>query len=162
MIEIDHEAHEFTEFQMHNADFNRSEAGKNIRGYLNDLNGISPTKESITARLSAPVTSNRIDMEKICFERGKSGIWGWRSDKTESINGYDCKVYAASNVEFVTRTRTEHLDESQAQVSIELINIVSFGCYRTSLFDIYCLLFSFCINIVVGCCCCGCFPLYIL
>lgn len=118
MIEIDHEAHEFTEFQMHNADFNRSETGKNIRGYLNDLNGISPTKESITARLSGPVTSNRIDMEKISFERNKSGIWGWRSDKTETINGYDCKVYAASNVEFVTRTRTEHLDESQARVSI--------------------------------------------
>lgn len=119
MIEIDHEAHEFTEFQMHNAEFNRPEAGKNVRGYLNDLNGISPTKESITARLSAPVTSNRIDMEKISFERNKSGIWGWRGDKTEAINGYDCKVYAASNVEFVTRTRTEHLDESQARVSIE-------------------------------------------
>lgn len=125
MIEIDHEAHEFTEFQMHNADFNRSEAAKNLRGYLNDLNGISPTKESITTRLNAPVTSNRIDMDKISFERGKSGIWGWRSDKTELINGYDCKVYAASNVEFVTRTRTEHLDESQARVSIKLINIVS-------------------------------------
>lgn len=39
-------------------------------------------------------------------------MWGWRSDKTESINGYECKVFAASNVEFVTKTRTEHLTET--------------------------------------------------
>lgn len=40
------------------------------------------------------------------------GIWGWRSDKTENINGYECKVFSATNVEFVTKTRTEHLTES--------------------------------------------------
>lgn len=118
MIEIDHEAQDFTEFQMHSAEFHKTEAGKNIRGYLGEINAIVPTKESISTRLSAPVTSNRIDMDKISFERNKSGIWGWRSDKTESINGYECKVYAASNVEFVTRTRSEHLDEMQARVSI--------------------------------------------
>lgn len=56
-------------------------------------------------------------MEKISFERNKSGIWGWRSEKSEDVNGYECKVYAASNVEFITRTRTEHLSESQARVS---------------------------------------------
>lgn len=43
--------------------------------------------------------------------RNKSGIWGWRSDKAETVNGRDCKVFGASNVEFVTRTRTEHLSE---------------------------------------------------
>lgn len=39
-------------------------------------------------------------------------MWGWRSDKTEVINGYDCKVFSASNVELITKTRTEHLTES--------------------------------------------------
>ena len=24
--------------------------------------------------------------------RNKSGIWGWRSDKSETVNGFDCKV----------------------------------------------------------------------
>lgn len=38
-------------------------------------------------------------------------MWGWRSDKSEVINGYDCKVFSASNVELVTKTRTEHLTE---------------------------------------------------
>lgn len=104
MIEVDHEAQEFSMEQ--------------LRGYVGDINGIPPPRESVTARLSAPVTSNRIDMEKISFERNKSGIWGWRSDKLEMINGYECKVYAASNVEFVTRSRNEHLNENQARVII--------------------------------------------
>lgn len=36
-------------------------------------------------------------------------MWGWRQDKTETVNGYICKVFSASNVELVTRTRVEHL-----------------------------------------------------
>lgn len=103
MIEVDHEAKEVSV--------------EHLRGVVGDINGIPPPKESVTARLSAPVTSNRVDMDKISFERNKSGIWGWRSDKLEMINGYECKVYAASNVEFVTRTRNDHLNENQARVS---------------------------------------------
>lgn len=118
MIEVDHDAQDFTEFQMQSAEFNLN-AAENVNGQrrLSDLNGIAPTIESVATRLHAPVTTNRIDMEKISFERNKTGIWGWRSDKTETINGYECKVYAASNVEFVTRTRNEHLNENQARVS---------------------------------------------
>lgn len=104
MIEIDHEAKEVSV--------------EHLRGFVGDINGIPPPRESITARLNTPVSTNRVDMEKIYFERNKSGIWGWRSDKTESINDYECKVYAASNVEFVTRTRTDHLNEQQMRVNI--------------------------------------------
>lgn len=38
-------------------------------------------------------------------------MWGWRSDKMENINGYECKVFSATNVELVTKTRTEHMSE---------------------------------------------------
>lgn len=107
MIEIDHEA--------------RAVSVEQLRGIVGDINGISPPRESVMARLSAPVTSNRIDMDKISFERNKSGIWGWRSDKFESINDYDCKVYAASNVEFVTRSRNEHLNAEQARVCVWIV-----------------------------------------
>jgi hypothetical protein len=44
--------------------------------------------------------------------RNKSGIWGWRSDKCEPVNGHECKVFGASNVELVTKTRIEHLTET--------------------------------------------------
>ena len=50
-------------------------------------------------------------MKKTIFYRSKSGIWGWRSDRCEEVNGYDCKVFTATNVELVTKTRTEHLTE---------------------------------------------------
>jgi ankyrin repeat domain-containing protein 13 len=104
MIEIDHDLHEVSVEQMHsNVDFDV-------------LDGIPPSREVLNLRLTGPVIANNIDIEKISFERNKAGFWGWRSEKSEMINSYDCKVYAASNVEFITRTRTEHLNEEQARV----------------------------------------------
>lgn len=97
MIEVDHD--------------NQEVAVEHLRNVESDIQGIAPSKESIQYRLQAPVISNNIDMEKISFERNKSGFWGWRSEKMENINGYECKVYGASNVEFITKTRTEHLNE---------------------------------------------------
>ncbi len=32
-----------------------------------------------------------------------------RNEKTENINGYQCKLYTANNFELVTRTRIEHM-----------------------------------------------------
>ncbi|XP_064535923.1 ankyrin repeat domain-containing protein 13D [Drosophila montana] len=99
MIEIDHDTHEVMVEQM------SSDIG--------DIVAIPPPLGTVRARLAAPVITNNIEMEKISFERNKSGIWGWRSEKSEVINGYNCKVYGASNVEFVTKTRMDHLNEEQ-------------------------------------------------
>ncbi|ALC42126.1 CG15118 [Drosophila busckii] len=99
MIEIDHDTHEVMVEQM------SSDVG--------DVVAIPPALGTVRARLAAPVITNNIEMEKISFERNKSGIWGWRSEKSELINGYNCKVYGASNVEFVTKTRMDHLSEEQ-------------------------------------------------
>ncbi|XP_059608994.1 ankyrin repeat domain-containing protein 13D isoform X2 [Phlebotomus argentipes] len=79
------------------------------------IESITTPPELLYYRLTAPVTSNTVDMDKISFERNKSGIWGWRSEKNEPVNGYECKVYSATNVEFITRTRTEHLAELPAK-----------------------------------------------
>lgn len=76
-------------------------------------NGIPPTKDSVQMRLHTPIISNSIDIDKISFERNKSGWFAWKTEKNENVNGYDCRVYNASNVEFITRTRTEHLAENQ-------------------------------------------------
>lgn len=46
------------------------------------------------------------------FFRNKAGLWGWRSDKSEVVNGHECKVFSASNVELITKTRLEHLSET--------------------------------------------------
>merc|ERR1719322_2060228 len=37
--------------------------------------------------------------------------WGWGGDKSETVSGYETKVFGANNVELITRTRTEHLTE---------------------------------------------------
>lgn len=108
MIEIDHDTHEVMEEQM-NSD-------------IGDIVAIPPPIGAVRARLNAPVITNNIEMDKISFERNKSGIWGWRSEKSEIVNGYNCKVYGASNVEFITRTRMDHLNEEQIKVLLFVLN----------------------------------------
>nr|XP_050854874.1 ankyrin repeat domain-containing protein 13D isoform X1 [Vespula vulgaris] len=73
---------------------------------------MEPSEEGILARLTSPIVTTYIDTDKISFERNKAGIWGWRSDKTEIINGHECKVFSASNVELITKTRLEHLSDA--------------------------------------------------
>ncbi|XP_028032709.1 ankyrin repeat domain-containing protein 13D isoform X1 [Bombyx mandarina] len=73
----------------------------------------APSARALQQRLAAPISINYLDTDKISFERNKSGIWGWRQDKTEPVNGYECKVFSANNVELVSKTRTEHLDKAR-------------------------------------------------
>ncbi|PVD33068.1 hypothetical protein C0Q70_08517 [Pomacea canaliculata] len=51
-----------------------------------------PSEEAVAARLTSPVVTTYIDTNRISFERSRSGLWGWRSDKMESVNGYECKT----------------------------------------------------------------------
>lgn len=102
MIEIDHDTNEVMMEQMSHE--------------VGDILSVSLPIGMAKARLNAPVVSNNIEVEKISFERNKSGIWGWRSEKSELINGYNCKVYGASNVEFVSKTRMDHLTDEQIKV----------------------------------------------
>lgn len=73
---------------------------------------MEPSEEGVIARLTNPIVTTYIDTDKISFERNKAGLWGWRSDKSEMINGHECKVFSASNVELITKTRLEHLSEA--------------------------------------------------
>lgn len=99
-IEIDHDAKEFSVEVMKDIDVELFE------------NGIPPSKDAIQLRLQTPINSNNIDIDKISFERNKSGWFAWKNEKNENVNGYDCRVYNASNVEFITRTRSEHLSDA--------------------------------------------------
>lgn len=67
------------------------------------------------ARLTCPTSITYLDTDNIVFERSKSGIIGFRTDRTEMINGYECKVFTANNVQLITKTRTEHLSEQDKQ-----------------------------------------------
>ncbi|XP_069136518.1 ankyrin repeat domain-containing protein 13D-like [Argopecten irradians] len=82
-----------------------------------DMSVMNPSDDSVAARLTNPLVTTYVDTDKISFERNKSGILGWRSDRSETVNGYDSKVFGASNVELITKTRVEHLSEQDKQKS---------------------------------------------
>lgn len=75
------------------------------------LAAMQPSQENTAQRLTSPIVSTHLNTRNIAFERNKSGIWGWRSEKSEVVSGYEAKVYSATNVELVTRSRTEHLSD---------------------------------------------------
>lgn len=72
-----------------------------------------PTRECVHNRLRHPLVCTKLNTEKLCFEKAKGGLWGLRSTKPEMINGYATELFIASNVEFVTQTRTEHIDNKE-------------------------------------------------
>ena len=65
--------------------------------------------DQVQHRLATPLIQTFLDTENISFQRSRSGLFGWGGDKTETVSGMECKVFAANNVEIVTKTRTEHM-----------------------------------------------------
>uniref|UniRef100_A0A7N8YH48 Ankyrin repeat domain 13A n=1 Tax=Mastacembelus armatus TaxID=205130 RepID=A0A7N8YH48_9TELE len=84
------------------------------------LESMQPPEQEVAKRLTTPIVNTYLDTKDIAFERNKSGIWGWRTDKTEVVNGFEAKVFTVNNVNVVIRTRTEHLtDEEKARIKSE-------------------------------------------
>ncbi|XP_012686047.1 ankyrin repeat domain-containing protein 13A [Clupea harengus] len=84
------------------------------------LDSMQPNQQEVAKRLTTPIVNTFLDTKDIAFERSKSGIWGWRSDKTEVVNGFEAKVFSVNNVNVVIRTRTEHLtDEEKTRIKGE-------------------------------------------
>ncbi|XP_070690023.1 ankyrin repeat domain-containing protein 13A [Pempheris klunzingeri] len=84
------------------------------------LESMQPAEQEVAKRLTTSIVNTYLDTKDIAFERSKSGIWGWRSDKTEVVNGFDAKVFSVNNVNVVIRTRTEHLtDEEKERIKSE-------------------------------------------
>ncbi|XP_061585110.1 ankyrin repeat domain-containing protein 13A [Cololabis saira] len=84
------------------------------------LESMQPAEQEVAKRLTTPIVNTFLDTKDIAFERCKAGVWGWRTDKNEVINGFDAKVFSVNNVNVVIRTRTEHLtDEEKARIKSE-------------------------------------------
>ena len=66
-------------------------------------------QDQVQHRLATPLIQTFLDTENISFQRSKGGWFGLGGDKTEMVSGMECKVFAANNVEIVTKTRTEHM-----------------------------------------------------
>ncbi|XP_066510466.1 ankyrin repeat domain-containing protein 13A-like isoform X2 [Hoplias malabaricus] len=91
------------------------------------LDSMQPNEQEVAKRLTTPIINTYLDTKDISFERCKSGIWGWRTDRTEVVNGFEAKVFSVNNVNLVIRTRTEHLtDEEKARIKSERNILESF------------------------------------
>ncbi|CAF0897622.1 unnamed protein product [Rotaria sp. Silwood1] len=102
MIDIDHET--------------KSAYSENLSIPGEEAALLEPNMDQIDSKLMSPNLTVYLDVDKIEFERSKSGVWGMRNEKTENINGYPCKVYTANNFELVTRTRIEHMSPDDRKV----------------------------------------------
>ncbi|XP_027889793.1 ankyrin repeat domain-containing protein 13A [Xiphophorus couchianus] len=84
------------------------------------LESMQPAEQEVAKRLTTSIVNTYLDTKDIAFERCKSGILGWRTDKTEAVNGFEAKVFSVNNVNVVIRTRTEHLtDEEKTRIKSE-------------------------------------------
>ncbi|CAF0715968.1 unnamed protein product [Adineta steineri] len=101
MIDIDHET--------------KSAYSENLSIPGEEVILLEPNMDQIDGKLISPNLTVYLDVDKIEFERSKSGVWGMRNEKIENINGYPCKVYTANNFELVTRTRIEHMSPDDRQ-----------------------------------------------
>ncbi|KAF6777042.1 hypothetical protein AHF37_03551 [Paragonimus kellicotti] len=70
-----------------------------------------PSDTMVASKLTQPIFVTYLNTDKIEFEKSKSGFLGWRTDRKEVVNNYNCQIYCASNVQIVTLRRTEHLTE---------------------------------------------------
>ncbi|KAF9160977.1 hypothetical protein DFQ26_005013 [Actinomortierella ambigua] len=78
-------------------------------------NNTEPADEEVEREVSlclgSDIVATNIPTSAISFTRAKSGLWGYRTPKTEKIGQYECSVWKMEGIEFRTRTRTEHLKD---------------------------------------------------
>ena len=70
-----------------------------------------PSEPVLAQRMRTPVMLTSLDTQSIKFDRVRTGLI-WRSDRVDVVSGCNCHVYTASNLTFVTRSRTEHLTDN--------------------------------------------------
>lgn len=79
------------------------------------LDMFSPSQDVILHRLTHPVVCTHLNVDTIQLELSTYGFLGWRSDRYETVNGFKAAVYSASNVEIVSKSRAEHVDDKNSK-----------------------------------------------
>ncbi|XP_065175212.1 ankyrin repeat domain-containing protein 13B-like [Sycon ciliatum] len=81
---------------------------------LEQLRHTQPHGQYVSGKLASPVASTVLGTDSLSFSRSKS-LFGFGSEREEEISGFITKVYSATGVDIVTRTRVEHLNEADRQ-----------------------------------------------
>ncbi|KAG0352834.1 Ankyrin repeat domain-containing protein 13C, partial [Gamsiella multidivaricata] len=89
-----------------------------------------PTDEEIEEEVStcfnSEITSTNVPTSAIKFQRAKTGLWGYRTNKVEKVGEFDCAVWKMDGVEFRTRVRSEHLRDETGK-PIQALKRMSHG-----------------------------------
>lgn len=71
--------------------------------------------------MSSDIGTVSMPTKNIGFTRAKSGIWGWRKDRTDTIGNYEARVYSVNNLNLIIKKRREHLSKEDLQQNRELL-----------------------------------------
>ena len=66
----------------------------------------------VAQKMQSPVVTTYINTDTVAFQKQKS-VWGFESQKTETIDGHSAKVFNATGLDIVTKTRMEHVPEAK-------------------------------------------------
>ncbi len=105
LILLDHDRHEVGDSRDRGRHFQAQlqslgTAMRDVTGPLDSAissspDNFTPSEEAIVSRLTSPIATTYIDVDRIGFERSKTGGWlSWiaSADRCEQVEGYDCKV----------------------------------------------------------------------
>jgi len=76
-----------------------------------------PPSEVVAHRLTHPTVCTHLNVDSIRLEQSTQGYFGWKSDRYETVNGYKSAVFTASNVEIVSKSRSEHVDDKNQKTT---------------------------------------------
>uniref|UniRef100_A0A8C2AKX5 Ankyrin repeat domain 13A n=1 Tax=Cyprinus carpio TaxID=7962 RepID=A0A8C2AKX5_CYPCA len=82
------------------------------------LDSMQPAEQEVAKRLTTPIVNTYLDTKNIAFERSKSGIWGWRSDRTEVVNGFEAQVSERNVLESLLGTVEQQIG-AQGDMTME-------------------------------------------
>ncbi|KAI8356263.1 ankyrin repeat domain-containing protein 13 protein [Mortierella sp. GBAus27b] len=89
-----------------------------------DKEEVEPTDEEVEDEVStcfnSQITSTNVPTSAIKFQRAKTGLWGYRTNKVENVGEFECAVWKMEGVEFRTRVRTEHLKDETGKPIVPL------------------------------------------
>ncbi|OQR66407.1 ankyrin repeat domain-containing protein 13B-like [Tropilaelaps mercedesae] len=84
------------------------------------VNSLRPDPENIAARLCSPVVCTYVDTDKIHFDRVRTGMLGWRTDRTENVNGFEAKDLVESRGNPCHIRPEEYFDETVPLVNRDI------------------------------------------
>ncbi|KJE92733.1 ankyrin repeat containing protein, variant 2 [Capsaspora owczarzaki ATCC 30864] len=78
-------------------------------------------EDEIDMIMSSDIGTASMPTKHIGFTRAKSGVWGWRKERTDTVGSFSARVYNVSGTNLIMRKRREHLSEEDVRTNREFL-----------------------------------------